>query len=68
VGHEYPVQAAASAISATLTLPPPPIAAAATTSTNTTILAEGCVHFSYSLKLLKAALPDYTLYTAHSIG
>ena len=40
------------------------------TNANTTILAEECVHFNYSLKLVKAALPDiqYSLYTAHSIG
>lgn len=43
----------AAAVSAIITTPP-----LAATTTTTTILAEGCIHFSYSLKLVKAALPD----------
>jgi hypothetical protein len=66
VGHEYPVQAAEPVdplllLSVLLLLfPPPPSVATTTTTTTTTItiLAEKCVHFSYSLKLVKAALPD----------
>ena len=62
MGNEYPLQAAEPVdpllllLLVLLLLFPllPPIAA----TTTTTILADGCVHFSYSLKLEKAALPD----------